>query len=539
MAAPIVTGLSALILSLNPTATVADIKWLLRNTLELQDDLQEKFVWGGYPNAYKLILEAAGPTFFFPSGGWQSWRMYETIISQRSSAKIPIHFGGSEPGVQRGSLLVRKMDRKGNIASEYSVNVMVEIVPKAQINVDALPLDGITLRAYPGSPANTNITIQSRGDDSPIGVRLGQIDIKRDGDGIITSDRSNEEIVLMKEWDSVNVTIGCKLEVNDVSTKAVATLGHLTVWGPIGLEQEMTEFVIPITCQAVSLKLVPPKLDVSISKSTPWDTVQITKDAKARLMLFYHFAPTDYTCNSGSNFKKYEVRILKDTNGFIDLATLEDGNVTRVESLHGLDDHHIRYTVKFFKTFYFFNEYHDNLSQIYISTNGILAFDQWKTNNDWNPALDAPIKGEPLKVIAPYWLDILSPPQDLSSHVYVLDTEDRMIVQWTAFSQYGKTGAKYTFQAHLTPPGHIYFAYQTVNAPEENKKLNIGLKNKMDHIKYDLSEFSPKDLLMFARMETKKPVFYTSVSGHSFPMGFSDWESLEPVVVNQNPSAQT
>eukprot|EP01054_Gregarina_sp_Poly1_P010130 Gregarina_sp_Poly_1__10129@NODE_690_length_6749_cov_8_016761_g520_i0_p1_GENE_NODE_690_length_6749_cov_8_016761_g520_i0NODE_690_length_6749_cov_8_016761_g520_i0_p1_ORF_typecomplete_len1133_score139_33Peptidase_S8/PF00082_22/9e64_NODE_690_length_6749_cov_8_016761_g520_i02853401 len=532
MAAPIITGLSTLILSLNPTATPWDIKWLLRNTLEKKDYLATKFVWGGVPNAYKLMTEAAGPTFFFPSGGWQSWRVALTTISPRATARIPLYFSGQKSGVERGSLIIRRM--KGNrIVESHSINVQVETVAVSQLNVDLIPVSGVNLRAYPDAPSLYAVRLQQRGGDDAITVKIDPIVVGKSGDGIISTDRDvhDSEIHLTYSGDTKDLNIICALAFNDVSSRSTATKGELSIWGPIGLNQDMTKFRVPIQCQAVSLKFDPNRMITKETKSTPWSTIKITKDAKARLQLFYHYEETHAGCENPGSFKKYDIRVIRGNSGFVDLAALHrhgKPDVIRIDDLHGQDDKHVKVDLRKFSYFNFFHDRIQKLAAIFISINGLLSFDNWKTNNDWNPAIDAPVRGEPQQVIAPYWLDMLSTAQDSNSHIYVFDSEDRLIVQWNSLSQYSKPEALFTFQAHLTSPGHVYFSYKDVRPLEKNKKkLNIGLKSGMESATFSVADFNPEDTIIFVRSETRKSSFQTVTDDHAAPIGFLEWDAAE------------
>lgn len=511
MAAPMVSGLSALIMSVNPTATFYDMKWLLRNCLTLKEYLKAKFTWAGYPNAQKLLLEAAGPTFFFPVKGWRQWRVHQTTLTAKSAARIPFTFTATLPGVYSGDLVVRAS------TGDHTVPVKVEGVEVSHLNLDLLPKDIVKLRAYENTPASVTISLCQRCEDGKdVRVSVSDIEISSHGYTSASKDLSGD-FVLKGDGDCRDLTLFCTLDAN--REKHRHTKGSFTVSGPKGLQRKDEATTVGFICSGVTI--------ASVEKND--NEVIWQKDHKVDLMTFFQITdvqakspggaahteehtaeehahePCDSTTDAEDTlegagdisdedcrvppeaFERYDVKEL-DLDIFIDLQAIYSAQqksnvpntnfrIQQLSKLHGQDDKHVGVHIRTFKSIErFFDNRFDDVKAIYVSTNGILSFTPWKTNNDFKPSINSPIRGQPTNVVAPYWADMLSLDTDQKSQIYVLDSPHRIVVQWTALSQYGKPGAHFTFQTHIQRNGDIFMAYRKIYPHDDDQsKINVTL----------------------------------------------------------------
>lgn len=134
----------------------------------------------------------------------------------------------------------------------------------------------------------------------------------------------------------------------------------------------------------------------------------------------------------------------------------DDWTLTELVELRDADDVKQAYVFTNF-SFPFFDELH---SQMLVSSNGFIAFEDWQHDRDWAPALSTTEK--PNKVIAPLWGDL-----SVRGSVSVLESRNALIVQWHQLTNYAAPAyGTYTFQLILLRSGVIIFAYKSVPSIE-------------------------------------------------------------------------
>ncbi len=116
-----------------------------------------------------------------------------------------------------------------------------------------------------------------------------------------------------------------------------------------------------------------------------------------------------------------------------------------------------------------FKFYGEVKTQIYLSSNGFISFNNITDNTYTNYAIPTP--GMPDNMISPFWDDLDGNTQGT---VYYLQTADKLIIQYTNWQRYSASGYL-TFQVVLQSNNKIYFYYNTMTAAANSS--TIGIEN--------------------------------------------------------------
>jgi subtilisin family serine protease len=114
--------------------------------------------------------------------------------------------------------------------------------------------------------------------------------------------------------------------------------------------------------------------------------------------------------------------------------------------------------------------YGNSYSSLLVSTNGYLTFGT--SGNSYTPQI-FPNSNTPNNIIAPFWYDLRS-----RGEVYMLNKpgENKLIIQYTDYTDYNQPSTSYTFQVHLYSSGKIVYTYGSMS-PVARESLSVGIEN--------------------------------------------------------------
>ena len=127
-----------------------------------------------------------------------------------------------------------------------------------------------------------------------------------------------------------------------------------------------------------------------------------------------------------------------------------------------------------FPTGFNFKFYGEVKTQIYLSSNGFISFDNITETTYSNEGIPTP--GMPDNMISPFWDDLDGSNQGT---VYYQQTADKLIIQYTNWQRYSATGSL-TFQVVLQSNNKIYFYYNNMNATTNSSTVGIENMNGTD-----------------------------------------------------------
>jgi hypothetical protein len=130
-----------------------------------------------------------------------------------------------------------------------------------------------------------------------------------------------------------------------------------------------------------------------------------------------------------------------------------------------------------------FKFYENTYSQIYVSTDGLISFEQGVVDTS-NQLLPHDIR--PNNLIAPLWMDLNTcPTAPCSDKVFtkLLPNPTRFVVQWTDVVRYGSTNKQH-FQVILYPSGNIRMQYKTITGDLGNYTIGIEDRDGADGLTY-------------------------------------------------------
>ncbi|MBN1666243.1 MAG: hypothetical protein JW862_04120 [Anaerolineales bacterium] len=124
--------------------------------------------------------------------------------------------------------------------------------------------------------------------------------------------------------------------------------------------------------------------------------------------------------------------------------------------------------------------YENAYNEIYVSSNGLLTFEQGNTsyNNHEMPFIVAP-----QNFIAPFW-DDLHVPSLTNGKVYYHGNSERFVISWHDVARFPNTVDLLTFQAILFSNGNICFQYHTLTGVLNSAGVGIEDKDGADGLTY-------------------------------------------------------
>jgi hypothetical protein len=127
-----------------------------------------------------------------------------------------------------------------------------------------------------------------------------------------------------------------------------------------------------------------------------------------------------------------------------------------------------------------FEFYENTYNQVYVSTNGLITFEQGSTVYRNRPA---PFPTEPQNFITPFWDDLHVTPVT-GAKVFYKNYSDKVVISWHDVARWPNTTDTLTFQAILYTNGDICFQYKELNGVLNSATVAIEDQDGVDGLTY-------------------------------------------------------